>query len=334
MEDAAKLKILVRFMDEISSCINFLELTTKTAAFFIQEFNLSNCTVSIYEKNYRMFTNPATNQTYETLEKNIQLIIKDNKTILQINDLKQDFITQKIHGINNIPSTIIAIPLVSQRNFLGSIILYSEQKIEDKDIFVHFAQKLINQIITTEKFIKLQKSSITDPLTGLSNRAHFTSVFNAEIDHAHSNNKPTSIAMIDVDNFKKYNDTHGHPAGDILLKQLATILQKHCAITETPCRYGGEEFVIIIPQREQQDAQLFVEELRKKVQEQLPTTISIGIITCANSSLSYGSMLSNADQALYKAKNTGKNRVVSYLVLDKNLGIIDIQEASAYGKTE
>jgi diguanylate cyclase (GGDEF)-like protein len=140
--------------------------------------------------------------------------------------------------------------------------------------------------------------------------------------------------MIDVDNFKKYNDTHGHPAGDILLKQLATILQKHCAITETPCRYGGEEFVIIIPQREQQDAQLFVEELRKKVQEQLPTTISIGIITCANSSLSYGSMLSNADQALYKAKNTGKNRVVSYLVLDKNLGIIDIQEASAYGKTE
>ncbi|MBW2986840.1 GGDEF domain-containing protein, partial [Candidatus Woesearchaeota archaeon] len=95
------------------------------------------------------------------------------------------------------------------------------------------------------------------------------------------------------------------------------------------CRYGGEEFTVILPETSQEDAFAMAERLRKTVEEQFQglTTISLGIITCMNSSLDAKNMIQQADKALYKAKSLGKNRTVNFVIIDKSIAPIDVQTA-------
>jgi diguanylate cyclase (GGDEF)-like protein len=139
-----------------------------------------------------------------------------------------------------------------------------------------------------------------------------------EIARAHRYSHPLSLLMIDVDHFKMYNDTHGHPQGDTVLQALARLLREMSRTSDTVARYGGEEFAIILPETDSVSAQKIGERLREQVerhpfpgQELMPggtLTISIGVAThvCAGSK---DALLQAADAALYTAKHKGRNRV-------------------------
>lgn len=166
---------------------------------------------------------------------------------------------------------------------------------------------------------RLEALAVTDALTRLFNRRRFEEVLALEVQRSQRTNLPLSLLMIDVDHFKHYNDTFGHQAGDEVLQTIATLVKRRIRATDTACRYGGEEFAIILPDTSKDEAMTLAEHLRHIVEahpfayeEQQPLgrlTISIGVATYPDDAKDGVSLVRAADQALYLAKQMGRNRV-------------------------
>ena len=171
--------------------------------------------------------------------------------------------------------------------------------------------KKINFMYTQTKHM-----SVTDPLTKLYNRRHFETEFEKEFKRAKRYNSPLSVAIVDIDFFKKINDTYGHSCGDYVLKEIAFLMMQNFRQTDTIFRYGGEEFVVILTETPELTASIPMERLRKNIENNsfkyngndIKVTISIGISskTDCNNQVE---MFDYADKALYNAKNEGRNRV-------------------------
>lgn len=164
----------------------------------------------------------------------------------------------------------------------------------------------------------LAKRARIDGLTALWNRAFFDQRWGEELSRAQRHGRPLSLALVDLDHFKSINDTYGHPAGDAVLQGLGLILQKEGRATDVPCRYGGEEFAMIMPDTSAQDAKHLCDRVRAAVEAvvwsrhpERKVTASIGIAGAAGpTDLTASAWLDAADKALYTAKKTGRNRVV------------------------
>jgi diguanylate cyclase (GGDEF)-like protein len=169
----------------------------------------------------------------------------------------------------------------------------------------------------TEHEHRLLIESITDPLTGLLNRRHFMALSNREETRSRRHGLVFSVLMIDIDHFKKVNDTYGHPIGDLVIKALADVCNKALRPHDILARFGGEEFVLTLPQTERDGAVVVAERIRQMVEQnevatdQGPVrfTVSIGVSTYLRGK-AFDQVMGHADQALYRAKEGGRNRVV------------------------
>lgn len=160
----------------------------------------------------------------------------------------------------------------------------------------------------------------SDPLTGCMNRRSLESKLRADLRHARRRGSTVAVAAIDMDNFKEINDSKGHPVGDVVLQQLAGIMKATARDTDCVARFGGDEFVIVLPDTGWQGALTFAERLRRRVDDYtfgppgtpIALTISIGVALGRGSDpISTDMLLKEADAALYKAKTAGRNRVFS-----------------------
>lgn len=166
----------------------------------------------------------------------------------------------------------------------------------------------------------LREMAIRDGLTGLFNHRHFKAIMKRELARVVRYERPLSLIMLDVDHFKNYNDTHGHPAGDEVLKTLADIISTRLRVVDCPARYGGEEFVVLLPETDITGGRTVAEDIRAKVEdypfkgrESQPlgkVTVSLGVAEFNADPSELSSLLERADEALYRAKNEGRNRVV------------------------
>ncbi len=165
-----------------------------------------------------------------------------------------------------------------------------------------------------ELFIKNQKLELlsqTDPLTGLLNHRSFMQKMEEEVQRAGRYGSPLSLMMIDVDDFKTYNDTRGHLEGDDLLKKMAEIFRTNLRATEFICRYGGDEFGIILPQTDGTQAAVAAEKIRAMVAKgflKAKASVSIGVAQFQQGSGKEG-LIKQADELLYRSKKAGRNRV-------------------------
>lgn len=166
----------------------------------------------------------------------------------------------------------------------------------------------------------LAERADVDGLTGLGNRAHFDKRWAEKVAECNRYQTPLSLALLDVDFFKRVNDTWGHPAGDEVLQGIASMLQRECRTPDVVCRYGGEEFVIVMPNTDPTDAANVAERIRQVMGQlkwprhpESPITISIGVVGTRGkaSGITPERWLEMADQNLYAAKRGGRNRVVS-----------------------
>jgi diguanylate cyclase (GGDEF)-like protein len=165
---------------------------------------------------------------------------------------------------------------------------------------------------------QLQKVSRTDGLTGLYNRRFWEEQFVMEYKRDKRNKSPSALIMLDIDNFKKVNDTYGHPAGDEVIKALAGIIKKATRETDIAGRYGGEEFSIILPDTPVANVEFVAERIRRLVEKcivvhdeiNISFTVSIGISGFKHTHKDSSQWLHMADKALYQAKAAGKNRVI------------------------
>jgi two-component system cell cycle response regulator len=162
--------------------------------------------------------------------------------------------------------------------------------------------------------------AITDALTGLFNRRYMESHLATLIEQAIARGKPLTALVLDIDYFKSVNDTHGHDAGDDVLREFALRIRRSIRGIDLACRFGGEEFVIIMPETDMAVAAMVAERLRRRIAADvfaiqqgagtIPVTISIGIAALHGKDDNAAALLKRADQALYRAKRDGRNRVV------------------------
>lgn len=166
---------------------------------------------------------------------------------------------------------------------------------------------------------RLTELSIRDELTGLYNKRCYSSRLSSEMEHARRLDLDLSLVMIDVDHFKDFNDTHGHAAGDVVLAELGQVVLRTTRETDIPCRYGGEEFAVILPGSDLEGAGAIAERLRSRFERlRFPTpehgrvgsTISLGVTQLIDDD-DEKTLFDRADQALYQAKEQGRNKVIS-----------------------
>jgi two-component system cell cycle response regulator len=164
--------------------------------------------------------------------------------------------------------------------------------------------------------------AITDALTGLHNRRYMESHLATLAEQAATRGKPLALMILDIDYFKSINDNYGHDAGDDVLREFAVRVRKSIRGIDLACRYGGEEFVIVMPETDLHVAGMVAERLRRSIAgepfaihkgtKRIEVTISIGLTTLEQKGEAVGDVLKRADTALYRAKHDGRNRVVSH----------------------
>lgn len=171
-----------------------------------------------------------------------------------------------------------------------------------------------NQITIRRQHLQLQEIAMHDALTGLYNRHYLLDQFSKRLSHAARHGNELSLLVIDIDHFKQVNDTHGHKAGDNILKAVATILEKNCRKEDIAVRFGGEEFVVLLEHCNLDSAQRIAEKMRAEIElaqpEGIKITASFGLSELSETSNSFDSLFNRADEAMYAAKEAGRNKVV------------------------
>jgi diguanylate cyclase (GGDEF)-like protein len=176
----------------------------------------------------------------------------------------------------------------------------------------------------------LEQMATTDGLTGLHNHRRFQEMLEEEVEEAKRYEHKLSLMLVDIDHFKRVNDTYGHPKGDEVLRRVARVLNELARTTDRVCRYGGEEFAIIMPQTDKNGGRLLAERFRTEIKEQVfqsdqgefSITFSVGVCTFPDQARHKQELIDKADQALYHAKNHGRDQTVHYA---------DIRPAAASG---
>jgi diguanylate cyclase (GGDEF)-like protein len=223
------------------------------------------------------------------------------------------------------PPGYLCIPLIAQGESLGVLHLASGEngmagrRSEAKQ---RMATTVADQLGLAVANLKLRETlrsqSIRDPLTGLFNRRYMEETLERELSRARRTNAPLGLMMMDLDHFKHFNDTFGHEAGDVLLREVGRLLQETVRGGDVACRYGGEEFVLILPEASTETTRLRAERLRESIKHLYVTqrgqsigsvAASIGVAAFPRNGTSGDALVKAADTALYLAKGTGRDRV-------------------------
>ncbi len=219
-------------------------------------------------------------------------------------------------------SSKIIIPLVFDKKLIGGICFYTKKDM-DYSSFRYF-DIMISELLTIFKmkyqYTEKEFMSVLDGLTGLYNRRQFEIGLEQELNRTKRHPSDFSLAILDIDFFKKVNDNYGHQYGDYVLKAVADLMKKSFRKTDLLYRYGGEELVMIMPETNIEGALIPVQRLRRMVEDfdfeyngvKAKVTVSIGLTMNYQNLNTSAEILKSADDALYKAKESGRNRVVLY----------------------
>ena len=184
------------------------------------------------------------------------------------------------------------------------------------------ATQMAATIKTSRLHAQVTELSLTDALTGLHNRRYFDFFLNNEVSRHQRFARGLAIILLDIDNFKEYNDTYGHPAGDKALQQVATCLSQGARSSDMVARIGGDEFAMVLPETDVSGALEAIERIRAAIAGlsglDRPISASFGLTALCGTDLDAETLVKQADMALYQAKRTGRNR---FIVFDEKSGI-------------
>jgi two-component system cell cycle response regulator len=192
-----------------------------------------------------------------------------------------------------------------QENIIHRVLL----KPWENDFLLFQMQEVVKQHEDLRERIRLEKLAITDPVTGLYNHRYFQDCLQKEVERSHRHSRPLSLILVDVDSFKDVNDSKGHTHGDEVLQNVAAQLKKGIRNIDSACRYGGDEFAIILPDTDSAGAREVAERIRL-VFSAGEVSLSLGVAQLPPQSNQARPFIESADQALYQAKRNGKNQTV------------------------
>jgi len=231
------------------------------------------------------------------------------------------------HFVHQRETNYMCVPLIVQGEVLGLLCVVDAtapggtQQVGRRQLTVMVGESIKLCLSNLKLREKLHAQATHDPLTGLFNRRYLEDTLSRELHRAHRRNSPLGVAMLDLDHFKRFNDTFGHDAGDSLLRELGQLLRERLRQSDILCRYGGEEFVLILPDSSLADTQQRVEQIRGLIKglkirhgDELVGTIAVsaGIAGTPEHGSTAAELLRAADSALYAAKQAGRDCVVVY----------------------
>jgi|GEM_PF-3208421 len=259
-----------------------------------------------------------------------------------IDDLEKSFVCGHL---GHPPSAgDICIPMMAHGETLGILHLGVEARrgVEDPQVRgerIHLADRAAGQLALAISNLRLratlQAQAIRDPLTGLFNRRYMEESLEREVQRALRHHHPLGLAMFDLDHFKRLNDTYGHAAGDEVLREMGGILKRRCRAEDVACRYGGEEFLLIMPESTIEVIRRRVEQVREDVKSLTKVqmgilidgiTVSVGISLFPTHGKNGETLLRFADAALYRAKREGRDRIITALKEENLIGKIGRKE--------
>jgi diguanylate cyclase (GGDEF)-like protein len=228
-------------------------------------------------------------------------------------------------------TSALVVPLFVSNRVIGSLQLFTAKKegFQREDAQLLWIMSLVSENLLTRESANegLIRFAFTDYLTGLKTRGYFEQQLDLEFKRAERRRQKFALLMIDIDHFKRLNDTFGHHVGDQMLRDVTSILMKDMREVDTVARYGGEEFVMILPETTESGAVYVAQRLRKTVEqakffagsphEIQHLTISIGVAVYDTDAQFKRDLIEFADAAMYAAKHNGRNRVVSYSEISK-----------------
>lgn len=228
------------------------------------------------------------------------------------------------------PVACLCVPIMAESETLGVLHIQQTRAVDaagdsllnssTQQMASAMAQQIALAIANLKMRVMLRSQAMRDPLTGLFNRRYLTDLLELELRRAQRTNTTVGLVMLDIDHFKRINDTYGHPAGDMVLRAFGNLLKAKCRGGDIVSRYGGEEFVVVMPAASLQDATRRAETLREgtgllqltyESQALGPITVSLGVAVFPDHGTTGEALIQTADAALYKAKQQGRNQVVA-----------------------
>ena len=239
---------------------------------------------------------------------------------------EQDFSTSSYYRGADNPlfkkGYFVSIPLMIEKEIVGLLNINDVSQdsfdVGDLDFILNLSEFIAMSISNAVLYEQANKLAVTDGLTGISNRQSVEKSLQIEFERSKRYNSPLSLILLDVDHFKDVNDTYGHQKGDEILIAFAALLKKACRTNDIAARYGGEEFLMILPQSNAQGAFKIAERVREEMmkisftgnESNFAVTVSCGVAEFNKDYESINKLIAAVDQALYEAKNGGRNRTI------------------------
>ena len=258
---------------------------------------------------------PATVSTCWAIRKDKPFVVDDAKHEFRCKQMEDDSPAR----------SYLCVPLTAGGKTLGVLQMMGAQPRAFEPAHVQLFMALADQVAIAVQRAKLheevQRLAVRDGLTGLFNYSYFHQQLALELTRVKRAGTPVALILMDLDHFKQFNDTYGHPTGDLLLKRLAEVLTDTVRAVDLTARMGGEEFAILLPETDKAGAQLVAEKLRAAVESAeffgnaaapvVHQTVSVGVASYPEDAKRQDELVRRADQALYRAKSGGRNRVVA-----------------------
>jgi diguanylate cyclase (GGDEF)-like protein len=322
----AEFYTLQQISEAINSILDIGELLKFVNDVIIGVMGVNYSTIVLFDHNKKklkvQYTNIKDKEELKILNENINCnilfdILDREKPIMDnsVDSDKYDFIKSRMVG------SLICIPLSSKSRKFGLTIIehknYNTFNDENLRLVKTIGKQVSMAIENAQLYANLQELATVDGLTGVNNRVYFHEKYKSEFKLAKNQGTSLSLVILDIDLFKKFNDTYGHLFGDVVLKSVAQTIKSSLRETDTIARFGGEEFVIILPSTDLNEAFERVEFFRHKIASNVikdniisaSVTASFGIACYPETSVNEVDLIRDADNALYKAKESGRNTV-------------------------
>jgi len=327
-DEKHKLEEIVGFDEKVSSMRKLDRLFDFVVDKTTEILNAGKCSVMLIDhrqgelciKGAKGFEENIFEHTVKIGESISGLVAQEGKPLL-VKDIQQEPRFRHRARSSYAGPSFMSVPIKRDEETIGVINVAEKGKTKDEsfdEIDLKILCSISREVLVAIENLKMYKEllflTITDSLTGLHNFRHFSKTLDYELKRTKRLSRPLGLMMIDMDHFKSYNDDYGHLEGNRLLKGIGEILQKNVREIDILCRYGGDEFAVILPDTGKEEAQAVAERSRIAVLEanfRRPVTISIGIGVYVQNMGRY-ELTSRADGALYEAKKTGRNRVCLY----------------------
>ncbi len=327
---------LNRYMGEMADMLQSCRSITETFPVINQYLKIffphDACTLFLHDNARQMIEQvvppPSQDIPIMSMTNDSCWALRQGKNYLFNSSMDQELTCEHVEEA---PNGYICIPLIAHGVTMGLlhiVFLESENTPENDDskrlverktrVISRLAEHLSLALANLSLQEKLKQKSIQDSLTGLANRRHMEEILQRQFFRLYRYNTPCSVIMLDVDHFKQFNDTYGHDIGDSVLKELGAFLKKNTRGEDLACRYGGEEFIVILVDTDTAAASKKAEKLRSEIAEKiaishlaekLRITVSMGVASSPAHGQNATELIKAADTALYQAKNNGRNRV-------------------------